>query len=186
MPETPGTLPQFARCFPEGSVQRFVWDDQIKNNAKAAAGKPKSTYRFHPVTLKWALRRLIKDGASSYEEMRGVQILPSARYLRNFKNAFREDGEGVQHRLLSAMDDDAERRKLDDWGVSEARRVGGGENALWWRSAFLLFFCTKFDHSFSFVVLYVTLVFWLYSNRRRSGIRGRGAFGAAALGRHES
>ena len=38
--------------------------------------------RYHPVTLKWALRRLIKDGESSYEELRDVFALPSARYLR--------------------------------------------------------------------------------------------------------
>jgi hypothetical protein len=54
----------------------------MRNNKKIAEGKSRSAFRYHPITMKWALQRLIKDGESSYEELGKVLGLPSARYLR--------------------------------------------------------------------------------------------------------
>jgi hypothetical protein len=70
---------EFTVRYPVGSVQRYVWDDQMQNNARAAEGKSKRSFRYSVPTLKWALRRLIKDGASSYDELSVVLGLPSAR-----------------------------------------------------------------------------------------------------------
>ena len=64
------------------------------------------------MTLKWALRQLIKNGESSYDELREVLNLPSVRHLRDFKNAFKGDGEGVQNALLQSMDEEAVKREL--------------------------------------------------------------------------
>ena len=63
-------------------LSRYIWDDQMRNNKKIAEGKSRSAFRYHPITMKWALQRLIKDGESSYEELGKVLGLPSARYLR--------------------------------------------------------------------------------------------------------
>ena len=71
--------------------------------------------RYHPVTLKWALRQLIKQGESSYTELAEVLALPSVQYLREFKNAFNSDGEGPQHGLLAEMDAQAKRRGMVGW-----------------------------------------------------------------------
>jgi hypothetical protein len=70
--------------------------------------------RYHPVTLKFALRLLIKNGAAGYEEVRDVFALPSTRYLQEFKNAFR-DKMGEQHDLLEAMRARATRQGLSEW-----------------------------------------------------------------------
>ena len=70
--------------------------------------------RYHPVTLKFALRLLIKNGASGYEEIREVFPLPCVRYLTNFKNAFK-DVQGVQHDVLEAMRTRARNEKMSAW-----------------------------------------------------------------------
>ena len=65
--------------------------------------------------MKWALRRLIKDGESSYNEIRPILGLPSARHLKEYKNAFKDDGQGVQETLLRELDEQCKRRKTTQW-----------------------------------------------------------------------
>ena len=36
---------EFKRCFPKDSVARYIWEDQMKNNKKAAAGCRKTPFR---------------------------------------------------------------------------------------------------------------------------------------------
>ena len=61
----------------------------MSNNEKAVMGKSNRSLRYHPVTVKWALKLMIKHGQTTYEEIADVLSLPSARYLRDFKNAFK-------------------------------------------------------------------------------------------------
>ena len=37
--------PEFERCFPAGSVQRHIWDDELKHNGKLAAGRSSKSFR---------------------------------------------------------------------------------------------------------------------------------------------
>jgi hypothetical protein len=74
---------EFEKVYPPGTVQRFVWDDQLQNNARIAEGKSKKSFRYSVPTLKWALRRLIKDGDSSYDELSVVLGLPSSSRMRS-------------------------------------------------------------------------------------------------------
>ena len=36
----------FDKCFPKDSVQRYIWDDQMKNNAKVASGSSNKSFRW--------------------------------------------------------------------------------------------------------------------------------------------
>ena len=71
--------------------------------------------RYHPAALKWALRRLVKDGETSYNELREVIKLPTVRHLQDYKNAFKDDGQGVQHGVLHVMDEQATREGFTPW-----------------------------------------------------------------------
>ena len=82
---------EYARAFPEGTVRRFIMDDQMRNNQRVAEGRSKHSFRYNPVTLKFAMRLLIKNGQSGYEELRQVLNLPSTRYLRDFTHAHKDE-----------------------------------------------------------------------------------------------
>lgn len=78
------TQPEIEKLFPEeNSFQRIFWKEQLKYNQK----KHKSSMRWHPLIIKWAL--LIRSKSSkAYQAMRelGFINLPSERTLYDYRH----------------------------------------------------------------------------------------------------
>ena len=126
-------------CFPTGSVKRIIWDDQMQNWKKKAEGKSSRAFRYHPVTIKWALRRLIKDGETSYNETRDVwsgarEFSPSLRQPDSTMSIvsvghghpLRALPTGVQERLQRQGGHPGRRPQGDEGALRPQRALRGG------------------------------------------------------------
>jgi len=118
--------------FPEDSVARAVWQDQLENCHRAARhGGKKTACRYSPATIKVAIALCAKLGKSTYDEVRKLFLLPTGRHLQNYSNFGADDAEGVMVAMLRAMREKAVAARAGRWDrcgavTFDAMSVKGG------------------------------------------------------------
>jgi hypothetical protein len=69
-----------------GTKERAVWDDQQENvDRMVRSGGCKSGFRYSGTTIRLGLALLVKCGKSTYDDLRSIFMLPTARHLQGFK-----------------------------------------------------------------------------------------------------
>ena len=103
------------KVFPEGSVMRTVWEDQVKNcKLMVKHGGSRRNCRYSPTTIKVAILLKNKLGRKNYEDIRELFLLPTGQRLQDSTRAAQDDYDGILFGILKAFFIKAENRNLDE------------------------------------------------------------------------